>query len=694
MAELVTVARKGPVGVVTINNPPVNASSQAVRVQLLALLKELEQDGNVSAVLICCAGRTFMAGADITEFDLPELPAPHPNEIHAFLDSMSKPVVAAMHGTTLGAGLELALSCHYRVAGSGARFGLPEVKLGVIPGAGGTQRLPRLIGLQKAVAMIDSGEMVSAAEALDSGLLDAVLEGNLADAALQYTEKLAGTHPGPRVLAYRPYSADTAQQAAAKELLARLHRPGRGGHARRQAVEATLQAGQIPFDAALEDEGRRFVLCRDTDESRALRHAFFAERAAARIPNLPANLTLRTIQTVGIIGSGTMGTGIAMSFANAGFPVVLQDLNEQTLERARKQVQTTYNAAVAKGRMSAEEAARRSALIQTTVDDTQLAGRDLIIEAVFEDFEIKKAIFRRLGEIARPGAILASNTSSLDVNVLAECSGRAGDVLGMHFFSPAHIMRLLEVVRCDTTAPEVLATIMQLAKRINKVAAVSGVCFGFIGNRMLEGYLREAEFLLMEGATPAFIDQSLEEWGLAMGPCRMIDMAGVDVAAKVVIEQRKAGNLPDDDTYRIVVQTLFERGRHGQKTGQGYYRYEGRKPVEDESALEIFRELGQKYGVKQRNDITAQEVVERCLYPLIAEGYRILEEGIAYRAGDIDVVWLHGYGFPAYRGGPMFHAQTVGEHKIVAAMERFAAERGNPYGYWDIPQSLAKALTA
>lgn len=694
MAQLVTVAQTGLVAVVTIANPPVNASTQAVRVQLLSTLRQLEQGSDIRAVVIRCAGRTFMAGADITEFDLPELPEPHPNEIHAYLDSMSKPVVAAMHGTTLGAGLELALSCHYRVADAGARFGLPEVKLGVIPGAGGTQRLPRLVGLLTAVQMISGGEMVPASQALESGLIDAVFEDDLAGSALQYALELAGTETGPRVLSHRTFSADEAQRIFAKQHLEQLPPPDRGGHARRHAVEATIQAGQLPFQEALEEERRRFLLCRDTDESKALRHAFFAEREAARIPNMPANASLRPIQSVGIIGAGTMGTGIAMSFANAGLPVILQDLSEETLTRAGGLIRSTYETAVKKQRMSAAEADRRIALIHTTNDDLQLAGCDLIIEAVFEDFDIKKAIFRRLGEIARPGAILASNTSSLDVNVLASCSGRAADVLGMHFFSPAHIMRLLEVVRCDTTAPDVLATIMQLAKRINKVAAVSGVCFGFIGNRMLEGYLRETEFLLMEGATPSFIDQALEGWGMAMGPCRMIDMAGVDVAAKVVLEQRKAGRLPDDDSYRIVVQRLYERGRFGQKAGHGYYRYEGRQPVEDESALEIFREQGEQYGVRQRRDITAQEVVERCLYPLIAEGYRILEEGIAYRAGDIDVVWLHGYGFPSYRGGPMFYARSVGEHTIAAAMERFASARGNRYGYWDIPESLAKALIA
>lgn len=691
MQELVSLSKEGSIAVVTIDSPPVNTSSQPVREQLMAILKQLHGDDSVSAIMLRCAGRTFMVGADINEFDLPDIPGPDPTEINALLDSMDRPVVAVMHGNALGAGLELALACHYRVADGSTKLGLPEVKLGVVPGAGGTQRLPRLIGLKNALDLILSGKPVSARDALSNGLIDSVVDGDLQGKALQFVQSITGKDFSGRVLSRKAFSLSDADKDYLQQQRDRLPAPDRGGYALRQAVDAIERAGLQPFDAALAAERQSFVECRDTVESRALRHAFFAERDAARIPGVPKDVQLRTIKQVGIVGAGTMGTGIAMSFANAGFPVVLQDLSEQTIGRAQGIVESTYATAIDKKRLSVAEAEKRSALIHMTQDDTELASCDLVIEAVFEDFEIKKSIFRRLGDIAKPGAILASNTSSLDVNVLADCSGRVPDVLGMHFFSPAHIMRLLEVVRCDHTAPDVLATIMQLAKRIGKVPVVSGVCFGFIGNRMLEGYLREAEFLLLEGATPGFIDQALERHGMAMGPCRMIDMAGVDVAAKVVLEQRKAGNLPDDDTYRIVVQTLHDHGRFGQKTGKGYYRYEGRKPVEDEQALDVFRGLAQQYGIEQRNDITAQEVVERCLYPLIAEGYKILDEGIAYRSGDIDVVWLHGYGFPAYRGGPMFYAQTIGEHNVAAAMEKFAAIHGNEFGYWDIPENLAQA---
>ncbi|NYT64412.1 enoyl-CoA hydratase/isomerase family protein [Alcaligenaceae bacterium] len=691
MSALVTYTQEGDIGIVTIDNPPINASSQAVREQLLSAFEQLRNNADIKAIMLSCAGRTFMAGADIREFDLPEIPAPDPNDIHALIESMQVPVVAVMHGTVLGGGLELCLSCHYRVAQDSTQMGLPEVKLGVLPGSGGTQRLPRLVGFTKALGMIVSGQPISAAHALDIGLVDAIFNDDLHAQALAYCRNITDVDHANRVIGNLPLTLSDTDKANLEQQVNKLPTADKGGNATRAAAKCTELAGSLSLAEGLAYERQAFVACRDTDESKALRHAFFAEREAARIPNLPRDLPLRNIQSIGIVGAGTMGTGIAMSFANAGFPVVLQDLSAQTLTRANELIAKTYQGSVTKGRLTPQEAQHRTDLISTTEDDLQLSTCDLIVEAVFENFDIKKAIFKRLGEIAKPGAILASNTSSLDVNVLAECSGRVPDVLGMHFFSPANIMRLLEVVRCDHTAPEVLATVMRLAKRINKVAAVSGVCFGFIGNRMLEGYLREAEFLLLEGATPSFIDKALEDYGMAMGPCRMIDMAGVDVAAKVVLEQKKSGSLPDDDTYRVVVQRLFEEGRYGQKTSSGYYRYEGRTPVEDTAALELFARLAQEHGITQRTDISAQEVVERCLYPLIAEGYKILEEGIAYRSGDIDTVWLHGYGYPAFRGGPMFYASTIGPDRVVASMQAFAKHTGNAFGYWDIPSSLAKA---
>ncbi|MFW7340186.1 3-hydroxyacyl-CoA dehydrogenase NAD-binding domain-containing protein [Pollutimonas sp. H1-120] len=691
MSELVSYTNDDGIGIITIDNPPVNASSQPVRQALAAILASMKQAGDVKAVLLRCAGRTFMAGADIREFDGADIPLPDPNEIHALLESLPVPAIAVLHGTVLGGGLELALACHYRVALRSTRLGMPEVTLGLLPGAGGTQRLPRLIGVSEALDMIATGKAVSADRALRMGLLDDVFDADLDAQALAFARLAAHKDVAARVLRYRSFDLEQGEALVLEKWLERLPPEDKGGRGSRACVLAIKMAAELPFDEGLEFERRSFLKCKASTESKALRHAFFSEREASRIPNLPDDLMLRPMTSVGIVGAGTMGVGIAMSFANAGMPVILQDLSAETLARATEAIRTTYGAAVDKGRISAQDAESRRGLVRTATDDMQLAQCDLIIEAAFESLGIKQRIFERLGKIAKPGAILASNTSSLDVNKLADASGRPADVLGMHFFSPANIMRLLEVVRADLTAPDVLATVMRLAKRIGKVPVVSGVCFGFIGNRMLEGYLREAEFLILEGASPAFIDEALEDFGMAMGPCRMIDMAGVDVAAKVVIEQKKANILPEDPTYRVVVQALHDAGRFGQKTACGYYRYEGRKPVEDTDVTPIFVELARVHGIQRRTDITAREVVQRCLYPLIAEGYRILEEGIAYRPGDIDVVWLSGYGFPAYRGGPMFYAQTLGEAELAGRIASYAETRGNLFGYWTVPESLQRA---
>jgi len=691
MSELVSYANNDGIGVITIDNPPVNASSQRVRQALAPILARIAQAGDVKAVLLRCEGRTFMAGADIREFDAVDIPLPDPNEIHSLLESLAVPAIAVLHGSVLGGGLELALACHYRVAQGSTQLGLPEVTLGLLPGAGGTQRLPRLIGVCNALDMILIGKPISAGRALQIGLVDEIFDANLDIHAMEFARLVADGDMHARILKDRPLELGQEDSTAMSRWLDSLPPKDRGGHGARACLQAVKMAAELSFDQGLAFERASFLECKASIESKALRHAFFAEREAAKIPDLPEGLALRPVTSVGIVGAGTMGIGIAMSFASAGIPVVLHDLSVETLARAKETIRRTYGASVDKGRISAQDAERFCNLLRTEANDMSLASCDLIIEAAFESLEIKQGIFKRLGKVAKSGAILASNTSSLDVNKLAQASGRAADVLGMHFFSPANIMRLLEVVRADLTAPDVLATVMRLGKIIGKVPVVSGVCFGFIGNRMLEGYLRETEFLILEGASPAFIDKALEDFGMAMGPCRMIDMAGVDVAAKVVIEQKKAGALPGDPAYRLVVQKLHEIGRFGQKTGRGYYRYEGRKPVEDADVEPLFAELAATHGIERRNDITAQEVVQRCLYPLITEGYRILEEGIAYRAGDIDVVWLSGYGFPAYRGGPMFYARTLGEAELAKRITSYATKRGNPFGYWDIPESLSAA---
>lgn len=685
MSNIVRCTRDEDIAIITINNPPVNASSQAVRQNLQTTLQDLKQDESIKAIVLCCEGSTFMAGADIQEFTLEDIPAPDPNDVHELLESSNVPVVAVLHGTPLGGGLELALSCHYRIAHEKTRLGLPEVALGLVPGSGGTQRLPRLTGVAPALDMIVTGKPIPASKALDIGLVDELCSDGLNARALEFARELAGTDVSGRRLASRSIQFTPDDQAAIDQWLDKLAPADKGGHAPRACVEAVRKA-ELPFAEGLRIERELFMECKDTTESKSLRHIFFAQRAAARMPGLASDTQLRTVNTVGIVGAGTMGTGIAISFANAGFPVVLHDISPESLARGQAHINKTYEGAVARNRMSPETADKARQLINTSSDDAPLSKCDLIIEAVVERMDIKLQIFKNLGRIAKPGAILASNTSSLDVNRLSEASGRPADVLGLHFFSPANIMRLLEVVRTDTVAPEVMATVIKLAKRIGKVPVISGVCFGFIGNRMLEGYLREVEFLVLEGASPARIDQAVEGFGLAMGPCRMMDMAGVDIGASIVLEQKEAGTLPNDPQYRVVVQRLYELGRNGQKTGKGYYRYEGRNAVEDPDVQTIFAELAQQHGVTQRNDITDEEIVERCLLPLITEGYKILNEGIAYRSGDIDTVWINGYGFPAWRGGPMFYAETRGTDYVRDRVRHYADTLGNEFGYWDMPE--------
>jgi 3-hydroxyacyl-CoA dehydrogenase len=683
---VVTVTRAGDIAVVTIDRPPVNALCAEVRRGLLHAFDVIASDPSVRAVVLACAGRTFVAGADIAEFDTGAFDEADANDVHAAIEGLGVPVVGALQGTALGGGLELALACHYRVASSTAKLGLPEVTLGLLPGGGGTQRLPRLIGAAAAMDMMLSGTPITAQAALENGLIDAIVEGDLlAEAQACATELIVTGAPlrraSERQVDPASVTATLFVDPAAKS--------ARGSIAPQRIVDCVIAAVRMPFAEGLARERALFVECMRSPESAALRHAFFAEREASRIPGMASNVMLRPVTKVGIVGAGTMGGGIAMCFLNAHIPVVLLDSKPEALERGLAAIRRNYEASVAKGRMTQSQVEQRMASCRGTLDEFDLAGCDLVIEAVFENLEIKKAVLARLAHVCRAGSIIATNTSTLDVDVLAEATGRPEDVVGMHFFSPANVMRLLEVVRGRETAPDVLATVLAVAKRIRKVAVVSGVCFGFIGNRMLEPYLREAEFLLLEGATPTQIDRAIEAFGMAMGPCRMIDMAGMDVAAKVVLERRKEGTLPDDPAYRVPCQKLFELGRCGQKTGAGYYRYEGRKPVHDPEVDAIMAALAGELGIARRSDISDEEIVERCLYPLMNEGARILEEGIAYRAGDIDTVWLNGYGFPSVKGGPMHAAETIGLARIDARLDHYAARRGNAHAYW----SSAKLLS-
>jgi 3-hydroxyacyl-CoA dehydrogenase len=690
MNPLVTLSRSGAVGVIEIDHPPVNALSQAVRQQLLECFRDASADRGIEAVVLCCAGRTFVAGADIAEFDAPQIAPPDPNEVSAAVEAFDRPVIAALHGTALGGGLELALACHYRLALASTKLGLPEVKLGVLPGAGGTQRLTRIIGAQAALDIMTGGNPIDARRALELGIVDAVVDEAPRENAIAMARRLADERAPLRRLSERTPDGSQLPAGFFDEYRRKLPPQNRGGRAAREIVRCVQAAFELTFAEGLCLERAAFMACKDSPESKALRHVFFAEREAARIPALPRGVELRPIRKIGILGAGTMGGGIAMSFANAGMPVTLLDISDEALMRGLGIVRKNYDATAAKGRITAKQADERMALIRGSCDYVDLGDCDLVIEAAFENLDLKKSICSRLGAVCKPGAIIATNTSTLDVDVLAQASGRPADFLGMHFFSPANVMKLLEVVRGAGTSPQVLATVMALAKKIGKSAVVSGVCFGFIGNRMLEGYLREAEFLLLEGASPARIDHALESFGMAMGPCRMIDMAGVDVAAKVVLEQQKANALPDDPAYRSVVQRLHELGRHGQKTGAGYYRYEGRAAVEDPEVAVLCRELASRHGIAQRSDIGDQEIVERCLYPLINEGARILDEGIAQRAGDIDVVWVQGYGFPAYKGGPMYMADEIGAAEICDRMAAYGARLGNAHGYWNISPLLTR----
>ncbi|MFZ6644498.1 3-hydroxyacyl-CoA dehydrogenase NAD-binding domain-containing protein [Undibacterium sp. TJN25] len=689
MSSLVTLERHGNVGVLRINNPPVNALGPELVAGLIELVGQFEADQSYRALVVCAEGRTFVAGGDIAQFSMPGFSTAPFNRMLARLEKLDRPVLAVLHGTVLGGGLELAMACHYRVAAATTRLGLPEVLLGILPGSLGTQRLPRLVGVSLALDMILSGRPIDAAKALQAGLVDRLIDGDLTAAGIAYAEELLAQRTGPRRTSDRTASveglaADFFEKALAEAVSKKAAYP-----APQRIVRCVEAAATLDFNAGEEVEARLFEECRISPQSAAMRKLFFAERQATKIPGLPGGLKERAIASVGILGAGTMGGGIAMNFANAGIPVVIVESSQEALDRGLALVRKNYDASAAKGKMKAEEPPRRMALLTPSLRYEDLAGCDLVIEAVFENLDIKKEVAARLGKVCKPGAIIASNTSTLDVDVLAQASGRPQDFLGMHFFSPANVMRLLEIVRGAQTAPDVLATVVKLAKTIGKVPVVSGVCYGFIGNRMLEPYLRESEFLLMEGATPTQIDNAIQSLGLPMGPCRMLDMAGLDVAAKVVVERGKAGGLPTDAGYRAVVQKMLVLGRFGQKTGAGYYRYEGRNAVADPEVGKICAALATQFGIRRRDDISDQEIIERCLFPLMNEGAKILEEGISYRPGDIDLVWVNGYGFPDYRGGPMHMADETGLDKIAQRLDHYAQLRGNAYGYWDKAKLLA-----
>ncbi len=676
MSQVVRYERRGNAGVITVDNPPVNALSKAVRQGLVDALMQGLGDDAAKALIVIGAGRTFIAGADIKEFGKP-LEPPDLNFVISGLETASKPTIAAIHGTALGGGLEVALGCHYRVALPTAQVGLPEVKLGILPGAGGTQRLPRLIGARAALDMITTGDFVRAAKAKELGIIDAVVEGDLLAGALGFAEEAAARGVAGRRIREREDKIAEARGNSAffSEYRAAVKKRARGQLSPLACVDAVEAAATLPFAEGLKRERDIFQELVTSTQSRALIPAFFAERAAMNIPDVPPQTPARAIKTAAVIGAGTMGGGIAMSFANAGIPVTVVETSQDALERGLGVVRNNYAATAAKGRLDPATMEKRLGLIKGSLDLAAVKDADIVIEAVFEEMTIKKELFARLDTLAKPGAVLASNTSSLDIDAIAAQTRRPQDVIGTHFFSPANVMRLVEVVRGAKTGKDVIATAMKLGKTLAKVPVLVGVCDGFVGNRMLFQYIREAEFLLEEGALPWQVDKALQEWGLAMGPFAMGDMAGNDVGWR--IRKQQAAIRPNDRRYSHLADEICEKGRFGQKAGAGWYRYEkgSRTPLPDAEIEALILAESKRIGIA-RQPIADEEIVKRTIYALVNEGAKLLEEGIALRASDIDVIYLTGYGFPAWRGGPMFYADTVGLDKVYADVKRFHEAQG------------------
>jgi 3-hydroxyacyl-CoA dehydrogenase len=650
------LSREGDIAVITLNHPPVNALNEAMRDGLIAALADAGKDDAAKAILLICAGRTFIAGADISEFDKVQKGAGFKEAQDAF-DNCPKPIVAAIHGTALGGGLEVAMCCHYRVAVASAKFGQPEVNLGLIPGAGGTQRLPRLVGIPKALEMIATGKPINAQDALANGLIDEIVPGDLKEGAMAFIKKLLADGKGVRRT--RDMKEKITGDFAPVFAFAKSQNM-RGFDAPMDAIQAVEAVTSMSFDDGILNEHRIFEERRTSAQSLALRHLFFAERKASKIPDVPDDTPTLPIKKVGVVGAGTMGGGIAMNFANAGIPVTIVEMKQEALDHGLGVVKKNYDSSAAKGRFTAEEVTKRMSLITGSLKFEDLSDCDLIIEAVFERMDVKKDVFAKLDKIAKPGAILASNTSFLNIDEIAQVTGRADHVLGLHFFSPANVMKLLEIVRGAKTSKEVIATAMKLAKTIGKVGVLVGVAHGFVGNRMLEARANEADKMLMEGAMPWDIDRVLVKFGFPMGGFAMWDLAGLDLGW--VKEESHGETLRDLEN---------EMGRKGQKTGAGYYDYdEKRKATPSPVTEKLLKDLWAKKGISPRA-IPEQEILERQIYPMINEGAKILEEGKASRASDIDIVWLYGYGFPAWRGGPMFYADSIGLDTVLAGVKKY-----------------------
>jgi 3-hydroxyacyl-CoA dehydrogenase len=661
LTESVSIENHGAVAVITVNNPPVNALSHHVRTGIVDGMAAALADDEVTSIVLICDGRTFIAGADITEFG-GAAQGKSLQEAQAAMENSTKPVIAAIHGTALGGGLETAMAAHYRVGIASAKFGLPEVKLGLLPGAGGTQRLPRVTGVAKALQMMTSGDPIGADEALECGLISKIVDDLLAGAIAFAEKAVAEGWPLVRIRDFDDKLADARENPEIFDnFRAGIARKTRNFLAPEYNVQCIEAAVNLPFDQGLKRERELFTELMTGTQSAAQRYYFFAERQAAKVPDVPKDTPQIEINSVGILGAGTMGGGIAMNFANAGIPVKLVEQTDEALERGLGVVRGNYERTASKGRISSDDVETRMGLISGSTDMGDFAECDMIIEAVFEDMDLKKSIFRQLDEICKPGALLASNTSALDVNEIASVTSRPESVIGLHFFSPANVMKLLEVVRGDASSNEVIATSMSIAKKIGKIPALVGVCKGFVGNRMLAMRRIEADAMSLEGATPAQVDDALFDFGFPMGPFAMSDLAGLDIGWKA-----------ETSTSSSVRELMNESGRKGQKNGRGYYTYDPktRAKTPDPEVEKLIADFGSSKGFEQ-STFSEEEILERCLLPMVNEGAKILEEGIAIRPSDIDVIWINGYGWPVYTGGPMFWADTMGLDTVVAKIKKY-----------------------
>ncbi|MEP2827864.1 3-hydroxyacyl-CoA dehydrogenase NAD-binding domain-containing protein [Parvibaculum sp.] len=681
MNDVTTLEKEGGIAVVTLNSPPVNALSAPVREGINNGIKAALEDSDVKAIVLICEGRTFIAGADITEFGkAPKGPSLF--DAQAMIENASKPVVAAIHGTALGGGLEVALTCHYRVAVPSAKCGLPEVNLGLLPGAGGTQRLPRIVGPEKALEMVTSGQHVGAKQCLEMGLVDDLAEeGKLREGAVAFANKIvAEKRPLNKVRDLNDkVEAARGKPEIFEKFRKSIARKTRGFLAPEYNIQCIEAAVNLPFDEGIKVEQKLFRELITGTQSAAQRHVFFAERQVWKLPDVPKETPIIPVNKVGIIGAGTMGGGIAMNFLTTGIPVTIVETKQEALDRGIATIRKNYENSAKKGRFSMEEVEKRMGLLTGSLDMNDLADCDLVIEAVFENMDVKKEVFAKLDAIVKQGAILATNTSALNIDEIATAVKRPEAVIGLHFFSPANVMRLLEVVRADKTSKSVIATSMQLAKKIGKIAALVGVCPGFVGNRILAQRQREAQKLIMEGAMPWDVDRVLYDFGLPMGPFAMSDLAGLDIGWNK--EKSKGETLRD---------RLCEMDRRGQKTGAGYYDYDENRNAKPSPVVEkMILDYAAEKGINRRK-ISDDEILERCIYPMINEGAKILEEGKAIRASDIDIVWINGYGFPVYRGGPMFYGDTVGADKVLAKMKEFQAQMGDDFK----PAALLEKIVA